>query len=152
MNMSFRQNIQKLTRRFYQHDSRFREKLPVVKHANKQVKYALRSRRNVESPASQRTQNYKPGAFEPYPFQITEENKVEVLQRVVSPLHDIPYEEQLASKESYCRNALRSLGHQLYKSGTPIRLNVTKLPCHVNPIVKSPVIHGYLNKADFSIW
>lgn len=122
-----------------------------VKLASARVGRAIKQRSNNE--AQPKINDYNPARqFEPFPFAVTEENKIDVVRRVVTPLHDIPYKEQLSSKESFCRNALRLFGQELYKSGTPVRLDVKRLPCHVNPIVSSPQTTRYRNKDELSIW
>lgn len=90
--------------------------------------------------------------FEPFPFKVDEENKAEIVKRALMPLYDIPYDQQLSSKESHCRNALRLLGRELYNNGTPIRLDVSRLPCHVNPIVPASQLTRYRNKDELSLW
>lgn len=128
------------------------DKRPKARVANSQISNAIRHRRHAESqfkvahePASGRT-------FEPFPFAVTEENRLECLKRALTPLHDVPYQEQLSSKETYCRNALRLFAQELYKQGTPVRLDVRRLPCQVKSIVPSPVLTRYRNKDEFSIW
>lgn len=74
------------------------------------------------------------------------------MRKRIMPLCDIPIEEQLRSKQSYCKNALRHFAQELYKTGTPIRLDVTRMPCHLNPIVRSPAVTAYRNVDEFSIW
>lgn len=83
---------------------------------------------------------------------MTEDNKTELINGVINPLHTTPYEEQLAAKEAYCRNALRKITQELYRAGTPMRVNVSRLPCHVGKIVRSQVLTQYRNKEEFSIW
>lgn len=90
--------------------------------------------------------------FEPFPYAVTEENKVDAVKRVLTPLHDTPYEEQLSAKESYCRNSLRTIAQSLYRSGTPVRLDIRRLPCQVNKIVPSPQTYKYRNTDELSIW
>lgn len=143
-----RSQISKLSKRLYS-DSKFNEKLPVARYANKKLAQVSRSRR--DSQAAPRVEP-SPRSFEPFPFAVTEDNKHVVLRRVIEPLIDVPYEEQLASKETFCRNALRHLAQELYNHATPVRLDVRRLPCHVNPIVKPPQLFDYRNKDEFSIW
>jgi len=90
--------------------------------------------------------------LEPFPFAVTEENRVEILNRMVVPLHDTPYEEQLSAKESYCRNSLRYVSQQLYRMGTPVRLDAARLPCKVDRMIPSPQLYKYRNTDDISIW
>lgn len=140
--------IFRFSRRLYS-DSRFKEKLPVAKLANKRVLQLHKNRRdNQAAPRVEPT----PRLFEPFPFAITEENKHEAVRRVIEPLADVSYEEQLASKETFCRNSLRHLAQELYNHATPVRLDVRRLPCHVKPIVKASQIFDYRNKDEFCIW
>lgn len=142
--------------RFYHNEAkpefRYVDKRPQVKVANSRILRTLRDRRHAESQPNAPWQKDPNVKFEPFPFQVTEENRFEHVKRAVTPLHDVPYEEQLSTKESYCRNALRLLGQELYKSGTPVRLDVRRLPCRVSSIVPSPVLERFRNKDEFSIW
>lgn len=128
-----------------------RSSSPAVRIANTKLKRSGDLRRHSESPA--RVSSADPNIrYEPYPFKVTEENQFECLRNKLTPLIDVPYEEQISSKESLCRNALRLLAQQLYKNSTPVRLDVKRLPCHVNKIVKAPLLNKYRNKDEFSIW
>lgn len=136
--------------RFYHQEA---TKAPTIRFANTKVRRANELKRHHESTPRAVTEFHDPRrTFEPFPFKVTEDNKAECLRRKITPLFDVPYEEQLASKESFCRNALRLLGQELFKSGTPVRLDVKRLPCTVNPIVRSPQLTKYRNKDEFSIW
>lgn len=138
-------------KRFYS-DSTFSQRTPVIRVASSRIGRVLKKRSNAES-------DYRPAPnidparkLEPFPFKVTEENKVETLRRAVMPLHDLPYDEQLNAKQSICRNALRDVAQELYRNGTPVRLDVSRLPCHVNPIVKAADLYNYRNKDELSIW
>lgn len=90
--------------------------------------------------------------YEPFPFEVNESNKDDIAKRVVVPLCDMPYEEQLALKESHCRSILRSLGKRLSENGTPIRLNANRLPCHVESTVPATKLTKFRNHTNFDIW
>lgn len=125
--------------------------MPVVKQANSRVIKANKKR--LEDITNRKVEQSDPNRkFEPFPFLVTSENRLELLRKSVMPLYDIPYEEQLESKQSYCKNALRHIAQRLFKIGTPVRLDVTRLPCVVNPIVKNELLYGYRNTNEFSIW
>lgn len=146
----FRKPVTTICKRLY-HDSNFRQKMPVVKQASSRVLQKNRDR--LDHFSKPKVDSYDPSKrFEPFPYQVTEENRLEVLKKIISPLHDVPYDEQLESKQSYCRNALRYLAQRLFKSGTPVRLDVRRLPCIVHPIVRCPELYNYRNKDEFSIW
>lgn len=135
------------------HDSNFRheKRAPVVKFANARLGRVLRDR--IDRDATPKVKNYDPSTrFQPFPYKVTEENKSETLRTVITPLHKIDYEEQLSSKESFCRNAMRLLARELYNIGTPVRMDVRRLPCHVLPIKRAPKIFQYRNKNEYSIW
>lgn len=151
--MSLKQFVQRDTIRLYHEIASQKQRLPTVRNANTRMRRANELRRHNESMPRVASAYPNPNArYEPFPYKVTEENKLECLRRRITPLYDIPYEEQLTSKEALCRNALRLLGQELYKSGTPVRLDVKRLPCHVNPIVRSPQLTRYRNKDEFSIW
>lgn len=123
----------------------------VLKAGSQRVGRAITQRQNSRTDV--KVTEYSPGSrFEPFPIAVTEANKLEILRRAVTPLRDMPYDEQLEKKESFCRNVLRETARELYKIGTPVRLDVSRLPCQVNPIVKSPVTTKWRNKDEFSIW
>lgn len=146
-----RHSTSNFCKRFYS-DSTFSQRAPVVRVANSRLGRVLKKRSNAESEYRLAPDINPSRKFEPFPLKVTEENKLEILRRTVMPLHDMPYEEQLYAKQSICRNALRSIAQELYKNGTPVRLDVTKLPCHVNPIAKATDQYNYRNKDEFSIW
>lgn len=110
----------------------------------KYVRYAKQNGQNVEQ--------FKKTPAEPFPFLVTEDNKLQTLRNIMTPLHDIPYEEQLSTKASYCKRGLRLLTQQLYRSGTAIRQDVNRLPCRFKPIVGCPVTEQYRSKDEFGIW
>lgn len=90
--------------------------------------------------------------FEPFPFKITEDNKIQTLKGNLTPLHDIPYDEQLSSKSHYCKRGLRLLTQQLYQAGTSIRQDVNRLPCKFKPIIPCTIKENYRTTDEFSIW
>ena len=128
------------------------KRAPVARVASARVGRIQKQRLDYDARPASKTKFDPTKSFEPFPFAVTEENRLDILNKIVTPLHDIPYEEQLASKESYCRNSLRAFGQELYKAGTPVRLDVRRLPCQVNQIVHPKHIHHYRNKDEFSIW
>ena len=141
----------RLAARLYQNDAGQARQRPLVKVANKRITDI--NKRRLDYQVEPKLEQYDPKrTFKPFPFAVNEENKFDVVRRLITPLHDVPYDEQLRSKESYCRNALRLISQELYRDGTPIRMNVQRLPCLVNPVVPSPVINGYRNKNELSIW
>lgn len=148
----FTKSTLSICRRFYNTSRSNQRKLPSVKIASSRIGKAIKERADFEVTSNNLTRQDPSKYFEPFPFAVTEENKVDILKRLITPLHDTPYEEQLQSKESFCKNALRYFAQQLYKNGTPVRLDVRRLPCTVNPIVKAPELHQYRNKDEFSIW
>lgn len=138
-------------KRFYS-DSTFSQRVPVVRPANSRVSRVLTNRSNAESRSRDVGRHDPARRFEPFPFKVTEENKLEVVRKTLMPLYSMPYEEQLNSKQSFCRNTLRHVAQELYREGTPVRLDASRLPCHVNPIVRATEIHGYRARDEFSIW
>uniref|UniRef100_A0A6G1SMT8 tRNA (uracil(54)-C(5))-methyltransferase n=1 Tax=Aceria tosichella TaxID=561515 RepID=A0A6G1SMT8_9ACAR len=138
--------------RLYHEVASQKQKLPTIRVANTRVRRANELKRHHESTPRVSSYGNPNVRYEPFPFKVTEANKIECLKRKITPLYEIPYEEQLTSKEAFCRNALRLLGQELYKSGTPVRLDLKRLPCHVNSIVPSPQLTNYRNKDEFSIW
>lgn len=86
--------------------------------------------------------------FEP----LTAENQHERLACALTPLHSLPYAEQLALKWRRNRDALQELGKMLVKNRVPVKLRTThELPCELKPIVPSPVTESYRNKDEFRI-
>lgn len=123
-----------------------------VKAANNRVSRAFRDRKDAEARPRKVTLADPNRKFEPFPFEVTEDNKTELLNGIINPLYTTPYKEQLAAKEAYCRNSLRRISQELYKSGTPVRVNVSRLPCHVSSIIGTDKQSKYRNKEEFSIW
>ena len=96
---------------------------------------------------------FHPGRnYEPFPFAITEENEVEVLRKILTPLHESPYQEQLESKEDSCRRCLRELTNRIQQSGASVRVNVNRLPCSMGKIVPATHSTKYRNFDELSIW
>lgn len=137
------------------HDSRFQSKNknnPIARVINKESKTVLNRRIDRDKELTATEQRGPLRTFEPFPFKITEDNRLETIKNIITPLHDIPYEQQLVSKNSNCKKGLRLLTQQLYNLGTSIRQDVNRLPCRVKPIVKSPLTENYRSSDEFSIW
>lgn len=125
------------------------KKLPLVRNANARLGREIKRRNDAEAQPRVSNTNRQ---FEPFPCAVTEANRVELFRRLITPLHDISYEEQLVGKQAHCRNSIRYLAQQIYKAGTPVRLDIRRLPCPVKTIVPSPEIYKYRNKTEYNIW
>ncbi|CAG8519176.1 2902_t:CDS:10 [Cetraspora pellucida] len=84
----------------------------------------------------------------------------ELLADQVTPLHKLPYEEQLKNKEdvikkslSKFRNKIKDLYKErsLYQPKWAMQKSDSNLPCTLQPIIASPILEGYRNKCEFTI-
>lgn len=74
----------------------------------------------------------------------------DALATKVTPLYEIPYEDQLKVKYSRCRRILKDIGLMLRKSAK-VHVGRDLLPCALEPVIASPVTQKYRNKDEFSI-
>lgn len=118
----------------------------MARYANKRASDISRRRVEFQSDLSAQTSTRR--KIEPFPFHVTAENQYDIIRRVMNPLYDVPYEEQLESKQTLCRNAIRHIAQELYRNGTPIRLNANKLPCHFDDIVPAAATLHYRNSTE----
>lgn len=86
------------------------------------------------------------------PYDITEENRFDVLNQLVIPLHQTPYHLQLKRKQQACADVLRRLGTKLQQMDGPVRVGRSGLACPLEPTRPSPVTERYRNKDEFSVW
>lgn len=86
------------------------------------------------------------------PYDITEENRFDVLNQLVIPLHQTPYHLQLKRKQQMCAEVLRRLGTKLQQMDGPVRVGRSGLACPLEPTRPSPVTERYRNKDEFSVW
>lgn len=113
------------------------------------LSYLKTNKPNVSS-----NQNEENGAptLKPLPYKINEENRFEILNDIIMPLHKLPYEKQLAKKLLKNKDILRSFGQKLRVIGAPIRFGRSDLPCTLEPVRPSPLIKHYRNKDEYSVW
>ena len=96
------------------------------------------------------------------------DGKVRAAEDVVTPLHALPYPEQLVHKRQGLLDELRRLPHEMkhasmgvaeYQRGPWKRLPWLQAasieahegaPCPLSAVTPAPVIHGYRNKCEFS--
>ncbi|XP_009995372.1 PREDICTED: tRNA (uracil(54)-C(5))-methyltransferase homolog [Chaetura pelagica] len=72
------------------------------------------------------------------------------LANAVTPLWRLPYQEQLQVKYESQRRVLQTLASHLEELGTGAR-KAGGLCCPLQPVVPSPITHGYRNKSTFSV-
>nr|XP_014279687.1 tRNA (uracil(54)-C(5))-methyltransferase homolog isoform X2 [Halyomorpha halys] len=72
---------------------------------------------------------------------VTNENQYEVLSRVVAPLWDIDYVEQLMGKKKWTRQVVATIKSR----------KISKFKTVIHEILPSPLIESYRNKDEFSI-
>lgn len=90
---------------------------------------------------------------EPIPYDITPENRFEIINRVMCPLNIVSYDNQLKLKYSAMKSLLQKFGRTAKKGGqTPIITDKQLLPCPLEFTRKSPRTLEYRNKDEFSIW
>lgn len=87
------------------------------------------------------------------PYDITAENRFDIISRVMCPLNIVSYDNQLKIKYSAMKNLLQKFGRTVKKNGqTPIITDSQLLPCPLEFTRKSPRTTEYRNKDEFSIW
>lgn len=86
-------------------------------------------------------------------FDVTLENRLETINRIMCPLSDLPYEEQLKSKYSMTKQLLQEVGRKMrIDTNSNVTVDSHGLPCPIEFPQKSPRITEYRNKDEFSIW
>lgn len=89
----------------------------------------------------------------PIPYDVTPENRFELINRVMCPLHVIAYDYQLKTKYAGMKKILSEFGRKIKFSGkSSLVVDSQCLPCPVDFVKPSPKITGYRNKDEFSIW
>ena len=89
----------------------------------------------------------------PIPFDVTADNRFELINRVMCPLHVVAYENQLKMKYVGTKNLLRDFGKRVKASGrSSLIVDSQFLPCPVQFPKKAPRVTEYRNRDDFSIW
>lgn len=86
------------------------------------------------------------------PFEITAENRFDILNQLVIPYYKMPYHMQLKRKHQMNVEILRKLGNKLHQMDGPVRISRNGLACPLEPVRASPVTERYRNKDEFSIW
>ena len=87
------------------------------------------------------------------PYDVTPENRFELINRVMCPLHVVTYENQLKTKYAGMKKILSEFGRKIKFSGkSSLIVDSQNLPCPVDFVKPSPRIAGYRNKDEFSIW
>ncbi|CAG8433723.1 10421_t:CDS:10 [Diversispora eburnea] len=82
----------------------------------------------------------------------------ELLADQTTPLHRLPYSEQLKFKDdgikkslSTFRNNIKELTKDRYRPKWVAEEVESNLPCEVRTIISSPILEGYRNKCEFTI-
>ncbi|XP_074641101.1 tRNA (uracil-5-)-methyltransferase homolog A-like [Tubulanus polymorphus] len=82
----------------------------------------------------------------------------EKLKLSVTPLSDMPYEEQLQKKEAEMKEVLKKFGRLINRNNRQLvpwlnqqRTRYDGLCCPMDPIKPSPILVGYRNKNEFTI-
>ncbi|KAI1289199.1 tRNA (uracil(54)-C(5))-methyltransferase -like protein-B [Halotydeus destructor] len=87
----------------------------------------------------------------PLPFEITPENRFEVINRVMCPIHHVVYDNQLKRKYNTVKLLLKELALKL-RNVSPAVADNQGLPCPLEFVKRSPMTVEYRNKDEFSIW
>uniref|UniRef100_A0A1B6D834 tRNA (uracil(54)-C(5))-methyltransferase n=2 Tax=Clastoptera arizonana TaxID=38151 RepID=A0A1B6D834_9HEMI len=82
----------------------------------------------------------------------------EILKSNITPLWDMPYEEQLCLKTRDTKEILKNVGKEILKANNSLKQWVLKrteqfdgLPCELHPIQHPQQYDGYRNKCEFTI-
>lgn len=86
------------------------------------------------------------------PYNVTLENRFEIINQIVTPLHLKPYEHQLNIKYRKNVEILQKFGKKLKDIQSPIVRDAKGLPCPLELVKPSPVTEKYRNKDEYSIW
>lgn len=89
--------------------------------------------------------------MERIPFDVTPENRFEVIGRVMCPLAHLSYEEQIKSKYSMTKILMQEVGRKM-RIDNHVTVDSHGLPCPIQFPIASPRIVEYRNKDEFSIW
>lgn len=88
----------------------------------------------------------------PLPYNVTMENKFDLLNQVMAPLHLLTYPNQLQAKFGALCGVMTQYGRLLRRSGSPVILDTNGFPCPLWHVVPSPRENAYRNKDEFTIW
>lgn len=88
----------------------------------------------------------------PLPYAVTAENRFQLLNQILAPLHLLTYENQLRAKHGALSNLMQKYGYLLKKAKSPVIIDDNGLPCPLHFPVESPRTTEYRNKDEFSIW
>lgn len=89
----------------------------------------------------------------PIPYDVTPENRFELINRIMCPMHIVKYENQLKIKYSGMKTLLQDFGRKVKSNGaSSLIVDGQGLPCPLEFPKKSPKQTEYRNKDEFSIW
>lgn len=88
----------------------------------------------------------------PLPFEITEENRFDILNQTLIPYYKTPYHVQLKQKYKQNVHILRYFGEKIRQIDGPVRVNPNALACPLEPVRTTSQIKQYRNKDEFSVW
>jgi len=95
----------------------------------------------------------RPREMTSIPYEVTQENKFDIINRVMCPLSIVSYDNQLKLKYTATKTLLKKFGQTVKKNNTtPIITDSQGLPCPVEFTKKSPLQTEYRNKDEYSIW
>lgn len=112
---------------------------------------AFNTGENVE-PTSDRIKRKLERKVVPLPYDITSENRFEIIKDLIMPLHNQPYGEQLKHKFDKIMSISKALGDKIKMSSSPIRIGASGCAFPVESVRASPRTEQYRNKDEFSIW
>lgn len=104
-----------------------------------------------EAAAIEDSAKAKPDTRGQLPFVVNEENKFEILNRVMCPYQHVIYENQLRRKYNGVRLVLKEMGQKL-RHTSPIVVDGIGLPCPLDLVKRAPKVIEYRNKDEFSLW
>ena len=88
----------------------------------------------------------------PLPYHVTMENRFDLLNQVVMPLHLLNYPSQLKAKHGALCNLMAQYGSLLRRTKSPVILDDSGFPCPLFEPVASTKDKQYRNKDEFTIW
>lgn len=111
-----------------------------------------RQNEKEESEEVEEKKEKKKREFFPIPYDVTAENRFEILNHILNSYHLVKYEKQLAVKFNEMKDLLVQFGKKLNGLNAHVERDKQGLPCPVEFTKASPLTTQYRNKDEFSIW
>lgn len=142
-----KQKIESFVNALYEEDRNHQKK-----SSNQKRNFIEKLHKKYENHQQETNETKKKKDIIPLPYEINEENRFDIINDIVMPLHRISYGEQLKRKLYMNKDVLRSFGSKLRHVNQSILLSNNDMPCTLESVRPSPLTERYRNKDEFSIW